>query len=106
MAGRKLTDAANHFGGVLATARWQGRIKELEKPSSPQREISGAGPTYNRQHREREGRREGGGRARSSEEAAVMAASSLLRARPPWRKARGPSRRHRSACAPRRPGGR
>src|SRR5215467_7091761 len=73
MAGRKLTDAANHFGGVLATARWQGRIKELEKPSSPQREISEAGPTHNRQHREREGRREGGGRARSSEEAAVMA---------------------------------
>src|SRR5215472_15000451 len=73
MARRKLTEATNHFGGVLATARWQGSIKELEKPSSPQREISGAGPTHNRQHREREGRREGGGRARSSEEAAVMA---------------------------------
>jgi hypothetical protein len=28
MARRKLTDAANHFGGVLATARWQGRIKQ------------------------------------------------------------------------------
>src|SRR5215471_6059005 len=74
MAHRKLTDAVNHFGGVLATARWQGRMQELEKPSSSQGEISGAGPTYNRQHREREGRREGGGRARSSEEAAVMAA--------------------------------
>ena len=73
MARRKLTEAANHFGGVLATARWQGRIKQLEKPSSPQGEISGADPTYNRQHREMEGRREGGGRARSSEEAAVMA---------------------------------
>src|SRR5215471_15701029 len=73
MAHRKLTDAVNHFGGVLATARWQGRMQELEKPSSPQREISGAGPTHNRQHREREGRREGGGRARSSAEAAVMA---------------------------------
>ena len=73
MARRKLTEAANHFGGVLATARWQGRIRKLEKPSSSQREIAGAGPTYNRQHREKEGRREGGGRARISEEAAVMA---------------------------------
>ena len=52
MARRKLTEAANHFGGVLATARWQGRIKQLEKPSSSQREIAGAGPTYNRRHRE------------------------------------------------------
>jgi hypothetical protein len=34
---------------------------------------SGAGPTYNRQHREKEGRREGGGRPRKSDEAAVMA---------------------------------
>ena len=58
---------------MLATARWQGRIKQLEKPSSSQGEISGAGPTYNRQHREKEGRREGGGRARKSDEAAVMA---------------------------------
>ena len=71
---RKLTDATHHFGGVLATARWQGQVKRLEKPSSPQREISGAGPTYNRRHREKEGRREGDGWARMSEEAAVMAA--------------------------------
>ena len=70
MARRKLTEAANHFGGVLATARWQGRIKQLEKPSSSQREISGAGPTYNRRHREKEGWREGGGRASSSGETA------------------------------------
>jgi hypothetical protein len=48
----------------------QGRIKQLEKPSSSQREISGAGPTYNRRHREEEGRREGGGWANSSDEAA------------------------------------
>src|SRR2546427_609831 len=73
MARRKLTEAANHFGGVLATARWQGRIKQLEKPSSSQREIAGAGPTYNRRYREKEGRREGDGPASSSEEAAVMA---------------------------------
>jgi len=70
MARRKLTEAANHFGGVLAMARWQGHIKQLEKPSSPQGEIAGADPTYNRQHREKEGWREGVGRANSSEEAA------------------------------------
>src|ERR1700694_57635 len=46
---------------------------QLEKPSSSQGEISGADPTYTRRHREKEGRREGGGRARRSEEAAVMA---------------------------------
>ena len=54
MARRRLTEAARPLGGVLATARWQGRIKQLEKPSSSQREISGAGQTYNRQHREKE----------------------------------------------------
>ncbi len=70
MARRKLTETANHFGGVLATARWQGHIKQLEKPSSSQREISGAGLTYNRRHREKEGWREGGGGAGSSEETA------------------------------------
>jgi hypothetical protein len=70
MVRRKLTEAANHFGGVLATARWQGHIKQLEKPSSSQGEISGAGLTYNRQHREKEGWREGVGGAHSSEEAA------------------------------------
>jgi hypothetical protein len=70
MVRRKLTETANHFGGVLATARWQGHIKQLEKPSSPQREISGAGLTYNRQHWEKEGWREGGGRASSSGETA------------------------------------
>jgi len=70
MVRRKLTEAANHFGGVLATARWQGHIKQLEKPSSSQQEISGEGPAYNRQHREKEGWREGGGGASSSGEAA------------------------------------
>src|SRR5271157_4789985 len=40
------------------------------QPSSPQGEIAGADPTYNRQHREKEGWREGVGRANSSEEAA------------------------------------
>ena len=70
MVRRKLTEAANHFGGVLATARWQGHIKQLEKPTSSQREIAGEGPTYNRRYREKEGWREGGGGASSSGEAA------------------------------------
>ena len=32
-----------HSGGVTATARWQGCAKQLEKPSSPRREIGGEG---------------------------------------------------------------
>jgi hypothetical protein len=39
---RNLTDTARHFGGVEATARWQGHAKQLEKPSSPRCEITGA----------------------------------------------------------------
>jgi hypothetical protein len=39
---RRLTDAAERSGGALATARWQGHIKQLEKPSSSQGEIHGA----------------------------------------------------------------
>jgi hypothetical protein len=35
MTNRNLTDAVCHFGGVEATARWQGHAKQLEKPSSP-----------------------------------------------------------------------
>jgi hypothetical protein len=31
-----------HLGGVKATARWQGHIEELEKPSSSRCEIIGA----------------------------------------------------------------
>jgi hypothetical protein len=43
MARRKLTEAAGHSGGVAAAARWQGCAKQLEKPSSPRREIGGEG---------------------------------------------------------------
>jgi len=32
-----------HSGGVLATARWQGHTKQLERPSSSRGEICGAG---------------------------------------------------------------
>jgi len=32
-----------HSGGVLATARWQGHAKQLERPSSSRGEICGAG---------------------------------------------------------------
>ena len=42
-----LTEAAIHSGGVEATARWQERAKQLEKPSSSRREIGGAGKPYN-----------------------------------------------------------
>jgi hypothetical protein len=51
-----LTEAASHSGGVIAAARWQGRAKQLEKPSSPRREIGGAGKPYNRRPREIGGR--------------------------------------------------
>jgi hypothetical protein len=34
MVRRRLADAVSHSSGVLATARWQGRVEQLEKPSS------------------------------------------------------------------------
>jgi hypothetical protein len=34
MTQRRLAEAMSHSSGVLATARWQGRVKQLEKPSS------------------------------------------------------------------------
>jgi hypothetical protein len=40
---RKLTDAAEHSGGVIATARGQGYIEQLEKPYPSRQEIVGAG---------------------------------------------------------------
>ena len=43
MACRGLTEAAGHSGGVVGAARWQGHVEQLEKPSSPQRAIVGAG---------------------------------------------------------------
>ena len=42
MVSRNLADARRDSGGVIATARWQGRAKQLEKPSSSRREIGGA----------------------------------------------------------------
>src|SRR5215469_1182602 len=42
----QLTDAAGRFGGVLGTARGQGHAEQLEKRSSPRREIGGAGKPY------------------------------------------------------------
>src|SRR5215471_1769817 len=42
MTWRTLTEAACHFGGVVGAARWQGHVEQLEKPSSPHREIGGA----------------------------------------------------------------
>jgi len=65
----QLAEAAIHSGGVEATARWQGRAKQLENPSSSRREIGGAGKPYNWRNQEIGGRREGLGGAHSSEEA-------------------------------------
>jgi hypothetical protein len=45
---RKLTDTKRCSGGALATARSQGRLKQLEKPSSSRGEIRGAGKPYKR----------------------------------------------------------
>ena len=42
MERRRLAEATCHSGGVVATARWQGHAKQLEKPSSSRQEIGGA----------------------------------------------------------------
>ena len=42
MARRTLPDAAEHSGGVGATAWGQGHAEQLEKPSASQRESAGA----------------------------------------------------------------
>src|ERR1035441_44167 len=65
---RRLTEAARHSGGVTAAARWQGCAKQLEKPSSPRREIGGAGNRITGETGKSGERREGGGRVHSSEE--------------------------------------
>ena len=69
MAVRNLTEAGCHFGGVVGTARWQGHVEQLEKPSSPIEKSVEQGRSHNRQHRESDRRRDGGGQARSSGEA-------------------------------------
>ena len=68
MARRKLTEAARHSGGVAAAARWQGCAKQLEKPSSPRREIGGEGNRITGDPGKSVERREGGGGVRSSDE--------------------------------------
>src|SRR5262247_2544234 len=42
MGRRRLADAADHSGGVGATAWRQGHAKQLEKPSASRREIGGS----------------------------------------------------------------
>jgi hypothetical protein len=42
MGRRRLADAADHSGGVGATAWGQGHAKQLEKPSASRREIGGS----------------------------------------------------------------
>ena len=68
MARRKLTEAAGHSGGVAAAARWQGCAKQLEKPSSPRREIGGEESRITGDTGKSVERREGGGEVRSSDE--------------------------------------
>jgi hypothetical protein len=68
MARRKLTEAARHSGGVAAAARWQGCAKQLEKPSSPRREIGGEGNRITGDNGKSVERREGGGEVRRSDE--------------------------------------
>jgi len=36
----------NTSAGLVGTARWQGHAEQLERPSSPRREIGGAGKPY------------------------------------------------------------
>src|SRR5439155_22737181 len=42
MARRRMADAAEHSGGVGATAWGQGHAKQLERPSASRREIGGS----------------------------------------------------------------
>ena len=39
---RRVADAVRPSGGVKPTAWWQGYVEQLEKPSSPRREIGGS----------------------------------------------------------------
>jgi hypothetical protein len=67
MARRRLTEAARRSGGVTA-ARWQECAKQLEKPSSPRREIAGERNRITGDTGKSVERREGGGEVRSSDE--------------------------------------
>jgi hypothetical protein len=68
-ARRTLADASVHFGGVAAAARGQGRAKQLEKPSSSRLQTGRSKVRHITGYQENGGRREGGGWARSSEDA-------------------------------------
>src|SRR5215472_13743733 len=56
-----------------SAARWQGHVEQLEKPSSSHQENRWSARSYNRQNREVDRRRNGGGQARSSGEAVTSA---------------------------------
>ena len=45
----RLTEATRRSGGAIATARWQGHIKQLEKPSSSRGENPRSRKLHNRQ---------------------------------------------------------
>jgi len=69
MARRKLTEATRHSGGVVRDStvtkdmlsNWRSRPRPIEK-------IGGATRSYNRRNREVDGRRDGDGQVRSSDE--------------------------------------
>jgi hypothetical protein len=68
---RKLAEVAGHSGGVIAAARGQGCAKQLEKPySSRTRNRRKQGSRITGETRKSVERREGGGGASSSGEAA------------------------------------
>jgi hypothetical protein len=69
MEHRRLDDEVNHSGGVNATARLQGRAGNWRSPPRPVEKSAEPGRSYNRRTREVDRRREGGGWARSSNEA-------------------------------------
>jgi len=69
MSRRTLTEAADHSGRATATARGQGRVKQLEKPVSPIVKTVEPGGCITDINREIGGRRAGVGWANSSDEA-------------------------------------
>lgn len=65
---RTLTDAMGTSGGVKPTAWWQGHAEQLERPSSPRREIGGSwvGRITGNTGKSTDGERESEGRVRAT----------------------------------------
>ena len=78
-AHRRLAEAVGTSGGVKPTAWWQGHAEQLEKPSSPRREIGGSWVG-----------RITGDTGKSAEDERVAAGSGVARKRSNVRGAKGP----------------